>query len=66
MQGFMKTPIVTNSGDYCTRLWESLPADVKQRWGQEFFTSYHKQMSDIINAAEDPQKVTLSDYSSLA
>lgn len=57
--GVMRTPIVQKHGQTVRQLRMQLSADVQERWGEEFFTSYGEQLKNniLVKLAEDPVKV---------
>lgn len=57
--GFMKTPIVEGHDRALLRIWQSLPDEVKNRWGDHHLS---KQVDEVANTpfikyAENPRKV---------
>lgn len=55
--GFMRTPLVLNCHNEAGRIWDTLPAEVQDRFGRDYFDYEHGKVADIIKAAEDPIKV---------
>lgn len=57
--GFMKTPIVEGHDTSLRRLWNEMPSEVRNRWGENHLT---KQIDEVQNTffikyAENPKKV---------
>lgn len=52
---FLATPIILGAGDSMKKLWDGLPADVKERWGEAFFASTQSKAERIDREAEAPQ-----------
>jgi NAD(P)-dependent dehydrogenase (short-subunit alcohol dehydrogenase family) len=57
--GFMRTPIIEGHEHASRDLWSELHADVRKRWGENFFHSYLVNVvkNPFILNAENPQKV---------
>ena len=57
--GPMRTPINEGHDILMNKLWNRLSVDVQERWGQDFFQSQVKRISDsfVYRYAEDPTKV---------
>jgi NAD(P)-dependent dehydrogenase (short-subunit alcohol dehydrogenase family) len=58
--GVLRTPIIQGHDRLIRQLWNELPLDVRNRWGDEFCESSIEKMvtkSPFINNAEDPMKV---------
>jgi NAD(P)-dependent dehydrogenase (short-subunit alcohol dehydrogenase family) len=57
--GVMRTPIVQKHGQTVRQLRMQLSADILERWGEEFFSSYAEQLKSnvLVKLAEDPVKV---------
>jgi NAD(P)-dependent dehydrogenase (short-subunit alcohol dehydrogenase family) len=57
--GFMRTPMIEGHNSFMRDLLAGLPADVKDRWGDEFFKFQIKQVAAnvFIQNAENPSKV---------
>ncbi|CAF0876705.1 unnamed protein product [Adineta steineri] len=57
--GFMQTPMIQGHNPFVQNLWNSLPIDVKERWGEEFFNAEIKQIATnvFIRNAENSNKV---------
>ncbi|CAF3406565.1 unnamed protein product [Rotaria sp. Silwood2] len=57
--GFMRTPMIQGHNPFVRKLWTDLSADVKNRWGEEFFNAEIKQVAAnvFIRNAENPNKV---------
>jgi NAD(P)-dependent dehydrogenase (short-subunit alcohol dehydrogenase family) len=58
--GWLKTPIIQGHDRLIRQLWNGLPLDVRNRWGDEFCENLIEKLvtkSPFINNAEDPMKV---------
>jgi len=57
--GFMRTPMIQRHNPFVRNLWNDLSADIKDRWGEEFFNADIKQVAAnvFIRNAENPNKV---------
>jgi NAD(P)-dependent dehydrogenase (short-subunit alcohol dehydrogenase family) len=57
--GFMRTPMIGGHNSFMRDLLAGLPADVKDRWGEDFFKFQVKQVAAnvFIQNAENPSKV---------
>ena len=58
-QGSMRTPMTNGLLNAVKDLWNGLSADVKERWGEDFYKSSVKQFVShgLIERAENPKKV---------
>ena len=57
--GFMRTPIIEGRPKDFESVWSKFPADVQQRWGEDFLRSQFNASatSALLKYAEDPMKV---------
>ncbi|CAF3258536.1 unnamed protein product [Rotaria socialis] len=57
--GAMRTPIVEGLDLAAHKQWVSIPDDVKERWGEEFFQHQVKKLekNTVLKMAENPNKV---------
>jgi short-subunit dehydrogenase len=56
--GAMRTTFFKEQGSFSKKLWNELPSDIQQRWGEDFSNKVIKQIVDnpLVNYAEDPSK----------
>jgi NAD(P)-dependent dehydrogenase (short-subunit alcohol dehydrogenase family) len=58
--GWLRTPIIQGHDRLIRELWNGLPSDIRQRWGEDFLNDCIEKSvtkSPFINNAEDPMKV---------
>ena len=61
--GWLRTPIIKGHDRAVRDLWNGLPPDVRERWGDDFLNDLIEKViikSPFINNAEDPMKVVLA------
>lgn len=60
--GIMRTPIIKKHGQAANEVRMELPADVRERWGDEFIKNHYENLKNniLIKYAEDPMKVVLA------
>lgn len=57
--GVMRTPFIDRVGDTIRELWDELPDDVQQRWGENYFQNNRLQSmnSATLVSADNPDRV---------